>query len=76
VRKYKCGRCSFGSDDLQQFGDHPCTEDNPVLAALGVVISLPDFTIDLGKLVLEKIEQHKVNSVVNSLEDALRQGNL
>jgi hypothetical protein len=61
---------------LQQFGDHSCAGDNPVLAALGVVISLPGFTIDLRKLVLEKIEQHKVNTVVNSLEDALRQGNL
>lgn len=74
--KYKCGRCPFSSDDLQQFGAHPCVGDNPMVAALSGVISLPDFRIDLGKVVLEKIEEHKVKSAVDRLEDALRQGDL
>jgi len=47
-----------------------------MVAALSGVISLPDFRIDLGKVVLEKIEEHKVKSAVDRLEDALRQGDL
>jgi hypothetical protein len=76
LKKYQCGRCTYGSDDLEEFGAHICVGANPMLAALGGVISTPWFTIDLTQAVKESIEQHRVQAAVDGLEDALRRGEL
>jgi len=76
LKKYQCGRCPFGSDDLEEFGAHICVGANPMLAALGGMISTPEFTIDLTMAVKESIEQRRVQTAVDGLEDALRRGEL
>jgi len=76
VSNYKCGRCFRTYDDLQAFGAHPCAGENPMLAALGGVIALPEFTIDLARTVDEHIELQNIKNAVDRLEDGLRQGDL
>jgi len=76
VRKYQCGRCPYGSDDLEEFGAHICVGANPMLAAFGGMISTPEFTIDLTMAVQEQIEQRRVQTAVDDIESALRRGEL
>jgi hypothetical protein len=76
LSKFKCGKCFQGYDDLQAFGDHVCPGENPFLAALGGVIGLGEYSIDLTKCVEESIQQSKVKRAIDSLEDGMRRPEL
>jgi hypothetical protein len=76
MRKYVCGRCYKGYDDLGAFGDHGCTGFNPFLAALGGSINLPDFSIDLSETISQALEKHEIDSAISKLEGDLRRGDL
>jgi len=76
MKKYVCGRCREGFDDLQVFGNHPCPGYNPVVAALCSVVNLREYSIDLTKTVEDAIEKQRVAAAVRKLEDDLRRGDL
>ena len=73
MKKYVCGRCQLGFDDLQIFGDHPC---NPALAAINKAFNLHGFSIDVSEMVEQAMEKQRIADVVNDLEAHLRRGDL
>jgi len=76
TRKYLCGRCRQGFDDLQIFGDHPCPGENHVLDSLRRDINLGSCHVDLAQIVDEAVEKQQFNDAIEGLEDQLRRGDL
>ena len=74
MSKFKCGKCFQGYEALQEFGDHICAGENPVLAAFSRVgvLSLGAYSIDFTKCVEEAVQKNKVERVIESLEDGMR----
>jgi hypothetical protein len=76
TRKYLCGRCRQGFDDLEVFGEHPCPGENRALASLRRTFTIGGFRMDLAEMVDEAIEKQQLRDAVDGLEDHLRRGDL
>jgi hypothetical protein len=78
LSKFKCGKCFQGYEELQAFGDHVCTGENPMLAAFSSVgvLRLGAYSIDFTKCVEEAIKKNKVKLAIENLEDGMRRTDL